>query len=654
MNYPHLFAPIKIGNTLFRNRFFAAPTGHPDAVLGKFSEDVICYFEHKAKGGAAAVTLGEACIDSTYGKRYSAALSLDNRQTLRGLALVADAVRRHGAVPSIELLHPGMKATPGVYTVGVGTTSDKVYGPSAGVYGANQALEMPEDIIYEIIDKYANAAKFVKDAGFGMVMLHAGHGWLPNQFMCDRINKRTDKWGGSMENRARFTVEVIDAIHKACGEGFPVEVRISASEASDFGYGTDEGAAYAKYLEGHANLINCSVGCGIGLPDNYRGLTITSPSMFMPDGANVKYAADIKKAMTITPVSTVGALTDPAMMEEIIASGKADIVEVARGLICDPDLPNKAREGREDEIIKCMRCMTCYSNGMNRGEFWCALNPVTNRERAFSRNIGEAKKQKVLIVGGGVAGMQAAITAAGEGHEVILCEKSGQLGGHIRCEDGVPFKIHLKEYLDQQEKKVADAGVDIRLNTEVNPDYARSIGADVIIAALGAEPIKPDLPGINGKNVYVADAIYENSDLAGDSPIILGGGLVGMELAIHLHRLGKKVTVLEQAPKMNPGTNALQVNSIEIVMKEENLEPTFGAKALRIDDGGVWAMKDGSETYFSGSSIIYAVGQRSLSDETMALYDTAKRFYPVGDCVIPANIFEANLAAKNIALDIGR
>lgn len=655
MKYANLFKPIKIGNTLFRNRIFAAPTGHPDNVLGKFSEDVIAYFEHKAKGGAAAVTLGEACVDSVYGKGYASELSLDTRQPLRGLALVADAIRRHGAVPSIELQHPGMKATPCVYTPGVGTTSEIVYGPSDDEFNGTPVKEMPEEIIYEIIEKFANAAKFVKDAGFGMVMIHAGHGWLLNQFMCERVNRRSDKWGGSLENRARLTIEVIDAIHKKCGEGFPVEVRISASEASEFGYTAQEGAAFAKLLEGHANLINCSAGCGLGLPDRARTLTITSPSMFHEDGINVKYAAEVKKAMTKTPISAVGGLVDPAMMEEIIASGKADIVEVARGLICDPDLPNKAREGREDEIIKCMRCMTCYSSGMQRGEFWCALNPVTNRDRVYFRNLGQAKKQKVLIAGGGIGGMMAAITAAEQGHEVILCEKSGRLGGHITCEEKVPFKKNLAAYIAQQIRKIEAAGVDVRLNTEVTPEYAKSVGADVLIAALGAEPIKPDLPGIDGANVYVADDVYINPDLAGDKPVILGGGLVGMELAIYLHLLGKEATVLEMAPRTNPGINVLQGEAIKIEFMEEGIkEANFSTKAVRIDEGGVWAEKDGEEKYFPGTSVIYAVGQKPLSDEAMALYDCATRFYPIGDCVIPTNIYEANLAAKNVALDIGR
>ena len=655
MQYPNLFKPIMIGNTLFKNRIFSAPTGHPDTILGRCSDDVVAYFERKAKGGAACVTLGEATVDSVYGKGYPTELSLDSVQPRQGLSTVADAISRHGAIASIELQHAGLKATPGVVTPGVGTSSDIVYGPSATEFNGVQVREMPEEIIYEIIEKFANAAKFVKNCGFGMVTVHAGHGWLLNQFMSERINRRTDKWGGSIENRARLTIEVVDAIHAKCGKGFPVEVRISAAEVIDDGYTAEDAAKFAALLEGHANIIHCSVGCGVGLPQRYRTFSITHPCMFKEDGVNVKYAAVVKQHIKNTPVATVGALSDPAMMEEIIASGKADIVEVARGLICDPDLPNKARTGRSDEIVHCMRCFNCFSGGMQRGPFWCALNPETNRERAIARINTPVKHQKVLIVGGGIAGMQAALTAAKNGHEVILCEKTDRLGGHIRCEEKVPFKKHLKEYLDMQERKVlADKNIDLRLNTEVTPDYAKAIGADVIIAALGARPVKPGIPGIDGKNVFLADDVYMNSDLAGKSAVILGGGLVGMELAIYLNSLGIKAEVVEMADGFHPFPNVLHGQAIDIKMQEEGIKAHFSTKASRIDEGGVWCETPEGEKYFAADSVIYAVGQRSLTEETIALYDCATYFYPVGDCVLPRNIAEANTAARIVAEDIGR
>jgi len=222
-------------------------------------------------------------------------------------------------------------------------------------------------------------------------------------------------------------------------------------------------------------------------------------------------------AATKSLVATVGALSNPVMLEDIIASGKADIVEIARGLICDPDLPNKARNGRDEEIVHCMRCFSCFSNLMKYGGFFCALNPMSGRERTFGRLLPEAKRQKVLVVGGGIGGMQAALTAVQNGHDVILCEKSSRLGGSIRCEENVSFKNHLKEYIEQREQLIAKSAIDLRLNTEISPEYAKSIDADVIIAALGAIPIKPAIPGIDGENVMGAEEDYSEPELVGKS-----------------------------------------------------------------------------------------------------------------------------------------
>ena len=655
MKYPHLFEPIQIGNTLFKNRIFSAPLGSADVNLeGTFTEEAYKFYERKAQGGAACVTLGEAIVDSRYGKRHPYQLSLDTKLPKRSLSRVADCIRRHGAIPNIELQHSGFHATPGITTPNYWGGTDKVYGPSPCVFNGVQVLEMPEDLILETIDKFAEAAKFCKDEGFGMVMVHAGHGWLLNEFMAERINHRTDRWGGSIENRARFTVEVVDAIHRKCGKDFPVEVRISASEGGlTGGYTVDEGIAFAQQLVGHADIIHCSASFGTFLPDEYKGFGIMFPTMFKPDGLNVQYAAEVKKHITNTPIATVGALTDPAMMEEIIASGQADIVEVARGLICDPDLPNKAFDGNDKDIVKCMRCFSCYSAAMNQSGFYCALNPKTNREHTYE-NLKPAAKKKVLVAGGGVAGMQAALTAAENGHEVILCEKTDRLGGHIRCEEKAPFKKKLMEYLDQRERFIREAGVEVRLNTTVTPEYVKQEGADAVVVALGAEPVKPRIPGIDGANVLCADDAYLNPEKVGESAVIIGGGLVGMELALFLKQLGKKPEVIEMADTFNPGPNILHGNILQAEFREKGISASYSVMAEKIDEGGVWAKTPDGEKYFRANTVIYAVGQKPLMKEAMAFYDCGARFYPIGDCCLPKNISEANLTAMTVAMDIGR
>jgi 2,4-dienoyl-CoA reductase-like NADH-dependent reductase (Old Yellow Enzyme family)/thioredoxin reductase len=651
LKFPELFKPFTIGKTYFRNRIFSAPTGHPDVTLdGWFTEDAITYYERKAQGGAAAITLGEAIVDSKYGRRHAYQACLDDINLRHNLSRLADSVSRHGAILSMELQHSGMNAA------APGTFGDNlIYGPSACVNNDGVPVqEMPEDVIYHVINKFAEAAKFVKDCGFGLVTVHAGHGWLLNQFFAPRLNHRTDKWGGSPEGRARFTVEVVDAIHALCGKDFPVEVRISGTEAHDYGYGIEEGVKLAECLDGHADIIHVSVGCSAGLSAENDVFATTHPDMFKDDGCNVKYAAEVKKHITKSLVATVGALVDPNMMENIISTGQADIVEMARGLIADPDIPNKARTGREDEIIPCIRCLSCFSHLMFHGHFFCALNPETSRERYFERELPRARKQKVLIAGGGVGGMEAAITAVQYGHDVTLCEKSGKLGGGILCEEDVPFKKHLKEYIERRAAAISKLPIKVCFNTEVTPEYAEQQKPDVIIAAVGASPIVPGIPGIDGKNVISAEDAYKNPETCGKSVSIIGGGLVGLELAIYLAQFGKNVSVLEKDSELNFSGNFLHGRAIVEKLRIYGVKTFTDATVTKITDIGVEYAGQAGASQIDADSVIYAVGYSANTAAVYSLNACAPIFHAIGDCNVPKTIGEATVQAHTIAKDIGR
>ncbi|NLA86617.1 MAG: FAD-dependent oxidoreductase, partial [Clostridiales bacterium] len=501
------------------------------------------------------------------------------------------------------------------------------------------------------INKFADAAAFAKQCCFGMVTVHSGHGWLLHPFLWPALYTRTDKWGGkSIENRARITVAVCDAIRKRVGPNFPVEIRISGSECYAGGYDIDEGVAFSKLLDGHVDLIHVSAGSH----EVEEVFAVTHPSMFLPDGCNVKFAAEIKKHVK-TPVATVGALGDPDLMEEIIASGQADVVEMARALIADPDLPLKIRTGRADDIKKCMRCLACFSSELDNGQDYCAINPEAGRDLEMKYDIPEAKvKKKVLIAGGGIAGMQAALTCHERGHHVILCEKSSRLGGTLRCEEKVPFKKNLDYYLDYQAKAIEKAGIDLRLNTAVTPEYAKNIGADVIISAMGARPVRPPIPGIDGKNVLGAEDAYIHPELTGGSAVILGGGLVGIELGIYLSMLGKKVTVIEMLDRISDGGNFLHILGLKTEMARQDIDLHLNTKAKEITDKGVLCETAEGEKFFDADTVIYAVGQRPLQEEASALRFCAPEFYQIGDCVTPSNIMNATGTAFTIARSLGR
>ncbi len=648
--YKHLFEPIKLGGTLFRNRLFASPTGYQDIKNdGILTDGAAAYYERKAIGGVASVTTCEGIVDGELGKGGEYHVCLDNPGTLHSLARVAYAIKRHGAVASQELQHTGMYANRNLSVWG-GASKGIAYGPVECELDGRTILPMTEEIIERTINKFADAAAFAKQCGFGMVTVHAGHGWLLHQFLSPELNTRKDKWGGaSIENRARLTVAICDAIRKKVGPAFPIEIRISGSEVYEGGYGIDEGIAFAKMLDGHVNLIHVSAGSH----EVEEVFAVTHPSMFLPDGVNVKYAAEIKKHVK-TPVATVGALGDPDLMEEIIASGQADVVEMARALICDPDLPLKIRTGRTDEIRKCMRCLACFSSELDNGQDYCAINPEAGRDLELKYDVPKAvSAKKVLIAGGGIAGMQAALTCHERGHDVILCEKTGRLGGTLRCEEKVPFKHKLDDYLNGQARAIEKAGIDLRLNTEVTPEYAEHIGADVIISALGARPVKPPIPGIDGAIVLSAEDAYYHPEKAGKRVAILGGGLVGIELGLYLSMLGRQVTVIEMLDHISDGGNFLHVLGLKVEMKKQKLDLNLSTKAKEITDKGVLCETADGEKFFEADTVIYAVGQRPLQEEAAALRFCAPEFYQIGDCVAPLNIMNASGTAFTIARDIG-
>ena len=642
--YKKLFEPIRLGNVVFRNRLFSSATGYqdisPDGIL---QPEAIAYYERKARGGAAAVTVGECVVDSKRGKGANYHVQLDNPFGEHTLQRVTNAVSRYGAVASAELQHAGMYANRAEGSVSA------AYGPVAGDIEGKPVLEMNEEIIAETIETFAKAALFAKKCGFGMVTVHGGHGWLLSQFISPIVNLRRDRWGGSIENRMRLPIAIADAIHKACGKSFPIEMRISGSECHSGGYDIDEGVAIAKMLDGHVDLIHVSAGSH----EVAEVFTVTHPSMFLEDGVNVKYAAEIKKHVK-TPVATVGALTDPAQMEEIIASGKADVVELARGLIADPDLPNKARAGREREIRKCMRCLNCFSALIAEGQFYCAINPEAGRELEYKSDMPPKAKKKVLVAGGGIGGMQAALTAAQRGHEVVLCEKADRLGGVLRCEEKVPFKQKLDGYIEYQISELGKSGAEIRLNTAVTPELAERMAPDVLIAALGARPVKPTLQGIDGANVMSAEEAYVGQDKVGKSVAILGGGLVGIELAIYLSMSGRAVTVIEMLPELNDGGNFMHAKGVAVEIDRYGIRTLLGTKALEITDAGVFCENADGKLSLPADTVIYAVGQSPLYDEASSLRYGAPEFHQLGDCVTPKNIMNATAQAYAVARDIGR
>jgi 2,4-dienoyl-CoA reductase-like NADH-dependent reductase (Old Yellow Enzyme family)/NADPH-dependent 2,4-dienoyl-CoA reductase/sulfur reductase-like enzyme len=650
--FPHLLAPITVGNTVFRNRIFASPNGYTNTDCRNFpTEEMIAFYELKARGGFASVTVGDCIVDGKTGRIVGYQLPFDDRRCRPMMGRLARAVTRHGAVASVELQHCGM------YAHHSAANGDKIYGPVDAVNNQGYLAEMmPEEMIEHIIGCFASAAAFAKEIGYGMVMIHGGHGWLISQFMSPQLNTRRDRWGSTFENRMRFPLAVVEAVRRAVGPGFPIEFRMSGSECrGERGYDIDEGIRIARALDGKVDILHVSA----GHHEDEEIYYVTHPSMFMPDGALGEYAAQVKKYVK-TPVAAVGAFSDPYQMEEFIASGKADIINMGRGTLAEPDFPAKLLTGREDEVNQCLRCYSCFSAADAVKYFQCALNPVIGLEYETKFDVPPKHRKKVLVAGGGIAGMQAALTAAERGREVILCEKTGRLGGVLNCEASVSFKKKLHLYLKKQALLISRAPVEVRLETEVTPELVRALRPDVIIAALGARPVVPDIPGVGNKNVFSAEQVYINSDLAGRRAVVIGGGLVGAELAVHLAELGREVTVVEMLDRLNYAGARLHGFVLDMKIRELGVRVLTGTKAAEITEKGVVVRSQAghAESLIEADTVIYAVGVKPEREAAAALRASASdlpaEFYQIGDCLTPKNVLEANQAGYHIARDIGR
>ena len=645
LKFPHLFEPLIIRNTVFKNRIFASPQGSSYLDVDELpTPEVTVYYERKAIGGAATTCMGVRSVDPVSGRNWGDNLiRLNHHRSISWFRYYTNAISRHGAVPSVELQHSGAFAQQSA------AEGHPIYGPVEGDYDGFHVLPMTEGQITATIDAFIEHAKWAKLCGFGMVTIHGGHGWLLSEFLSPRFNTRTDRWGGSAENRARIVREICDGIHKQV-PGLVVELRISGSEGAENGYGIETGIEIAKSIDGWPDIIHVSV----GRATFDEAFTVMCPSMFLEDGVNVKYAAAIKPHIRYSKVATVGALSDPAMMEEIIASGKADIVNVARGLIADPDLPLKARTGHERDINKCLRCSWCFSSLMATGQYCCSINPEIGREHEYvAQPLKAAHPKNVLVLGGGIAGMQAALTAAKRGHSVTLAEKSDRLGGVLLCEAKVPFKIHLHEYIENQIRRVSEAGIRVLLNTELTPEQAEAMKPDAIIAAIGAEAVVPPIPGIDGENVISAVYAYTHAEELTGKTVILGGGLVGLELGIFLKNMGRDVTVVEMAEKLNCGDNTVHEMGVHAEIKRIALPAYTSTRAMRIEVNGVACQGPGGEVFYPADHVVVAAGMRGRQKEAAAFAGAAPLFYQVGDCLSAKNICEANRLGFNAAMDLG-
>ena len=644
--YPHLCSPITIAGQTFSNRMFSAPMGGTDITNdGCIGPKSTAFYELRAWGGAAAVTVSECMVHPQTDGSHAYHLDESILNSLAAATYTADAINRHGSVASLELSHSGMYA--GTYMTDTSRQHEMhQWGPSDTVRPDGvpvRALSIEQ--IHDIVNAYGHVAGLAKRAGFRMLMIHGGHGWLINQFLSPYFNHREDEYGGSLENRCRFAAEVLDAVRTAVGPRFPIEFRMSGSELFEGGYDIDEGVRIAQMLEDKIDLLHVSAGT------YQRGFGNTHPSMFKEHGCNVHLAAEIKRHVSV-PVATIGGLNDPAQMEQIIASGQADVVYMARALLADPELPRKVMSGRDDEIVHCLRCFTCMAERAATSTRRCTVNPLIGRELEGHDITPTPRRRRVLVAGGGPGGLYAAYTAARRGHQVVLCERAKELGGILKGERALPFKYEMYQLAGTYEKLAREAGVEIRCGVEVTPEYVDSEAPDALIVAIGSRPLVPPIPGLDADRVIIVNDYYKRTDEVADSVVVLGGGLAGCEIAIHLGQTGHHVELVEMRDELAPDAN-VRHRPLLLEQVREHVDAHTGLRCVEItDQGAICENAAGERCLIAGDTVICALGQRSRADEVDALRGHAPFVRVIGDAGRVSTITNAVYEGYHAALDI--
>jgi len=659
--YTHVFSPIRIRGVDFKNRISLAPTTPVLSTWDGFMTPVMVdWLRMFARGGTSVLYLGNCSIDLKENQDQSYQLDLGTDVAIHPMAAYADMCREYGCHASFEINHGGEGVAFETFNRPSWSSSsyiseDELLRAQRNHRDPIPCQEMSKEKIAEVVDMFGRAAGRMKRAGMDIVLVHGGHGNLISQFTSPKFNHRTDEYGGSTENRARFAIEVCQSIRKYCGENFVIEYRCSGDEEDPEGMHIDETIELAGYLKPYIDILHVSAGLHSDPRGPHTYYRNWCQNYLMDRCFNVHYAADIKKAHPDLLVSTVGSITSLDYAEEIISNGWADFVSMCRPLMADPEMPRKYAENRPEDRRPCLRCDSCARHIMVPKHISCAVNPMCGMTSVLRDGVvpkAEVKK-RMAIVGGGPAGIQALQTLLDRGHDVTLYEKTDVLGGHVIEAAAAPFKQDMKDYLAWMRHTAGqceERGAKILLNTAATKELLDREQYDGIILALGADPIVPNVPGIQNKNVYWAGDVTTKQLPVGDNVVIIGGSAVGMECGLEMEALGKKVTVVEmltEAPaKMklhqSAGTSYAELLSL---YKQKNIPVKYGHRLAEVTDRGVICedLATGDMVEIPCDSVLLAVGMRPRREEAETMRHSAAEtgIFVVGDAYNAASIFEA-------------
>ena len=645
--YPHVFQPLTVGRRgqlTFKNRLMVPPIGSQGDIVDshhRLNRDGVEFYMQFARGGAACFTVPME-IPPNGGHRGD--LVLDDK--VDGFIYLHNLQRpahMYGAKTLCEIYHAGCCMLP--------ETGYTIMSASSFVYNGNQVKEMDEKDMENVTRMYVDAAVLAMRSGFDGICLHYGHGWLMNNFLSPLSNHRTDKYGGKVENRIRFPKAVIRAIREAIGYDMIIELRINGSDKKEGGITPDDAALQALLFEDEVDMIHVS--CGTRLDAFARPKM--HPTCFVPDAHNADAAETLKKAGVKIPVGVVGAISSAALADRLIAEGKCDYVLVGRQSVADPAWINKTREGREEDIRPCIRCDYCLDGGRRSShttqvsishtstfDGHCSVNPFFRQGYYKLHMLGPTTPKKVAVIGGGVAGMQAALSACERGHDVTLFEKTDRLGGQLFFSDHMAFKNHIRDLRDYFITQLRKSSVTVLLNTEATPELVSDADFDAVIVALGGIQTVPSIPGVDCSTVRMAWDVFGHEEELGRNIVIVGGGSVGCELAIHLASKGHKPIVLEMTEWLAASSQISERMSIREQFELHGIDTRMETLCIGIEPCGVRARaKDGGEYLIEADNVIISAGTTSRSQARDAFANVAFDVINVGDCKKASNMQHA-------------
>lgn len=652
--FPLLLTPLTIKGVTFKNRVFASPiTTNRIVDHGYPSPEGIDAYETKSRGGFATVTVTESFIDDEFSRRHEHGLNVYEKHMstihMESIMTLTEAIKAHGAVASIQLNHVGAVNHPDAIK-----NHQNPIGPSAFMRDDGvQVDEMTIKMMEHVATNWAEAAWNCKSLGFDMVNLHGGHGWLLSQFISPQFNRRQDEYAGSMVNRAKFPIMVCQKIRALCGDDFLIEYRMSGSERIPGGLTLDDGIEFATIIQDYVDILHVTS----GVYHDHVGSKAFS-SMFDSHGCNLDLAAAIKKHVHV-PVVAVGGFNGPDQIEEAIATNKCDFVALGRQQFADPAFVNKVLMHRENEIAPCLRCSCFNPLAPNPEErpipsLWhCAVNPWSSRELRWRQAPRPHGSRKVLVTGGGVSGMYAAITAAERGHQVTLCEKENALGGQLWFTDIDHHKESLRRYRDSLITRCQRLSVDVRLNTEVDRSFIESHQPDAVICAVGATPYVPPIKGIETAH-HAVDAYHAIEALKGKRIVIIGGGAIGCESGYFFaDACGAEVTILEMRHDICMDSNDSQRKALIPRMKSKQMKWFCHVQVQEVTaDGVTFYLPDGTVNFVPADQTLYACGSRSQESTIAHLNGTVPTFIVTGDARKARTVKEATYEGFCAAMDI--